>query len=464
MPRRLLACLLACLFTTTAVVTTAPAASALPIVAPASASDIVHDSNLTQVRDLLNGINAYRASKGLRPVKYSPTVSVMSQEWSNRIAANETPYTHRPNFWTDPRVGGPVTNVHEIIAVAWSRNASALIAWWKTSPAHNAALIDPNVNVIGVGVTFTNGNYVTTPTRYTMWGVVNLFHYNPVPSNATSTVTSTPSSGPAPTAAPAGICPAGVAGHATTTPPAAASIRSTADVLAVDTAGVLWDYPATGGGSLASRRSLMTGFGGAQDAFAADWNQDGVVDVVTIWRSGLLTLNRGLAGGGFGGAVQIGNGWAGMTATVGLWCSGDRFPAIVAHRPDGTMLYYRNATGTGASNGIKIGAGWQGLKFSMADVDGNGSADLAVRRGDGSMLLYRSDGRGHFLSEARRTIGSGWGPVVSTRTLYGYTGAGSKGLVAKWTDGRLSYYPIASGGLRAGSAEGHGWTSYALVK
>ncbi|OMH34559.1 hypothetical protein BGP79_04405 [Tersicoccus sp. Bi-70] len=388
----------------------------------------------------------------------------MSQEWSDSIAAREV-IEHRASFWTDPRVGGPFLTdaMREVIAVDWSRNAANLIAWWKTSPAHNAALLKPDVNVIGIGVTFTNGNWQTTPRRYTMWGVVNLFGYRTVPANATRTVVSTPS-GPAPTAAPAGICPSGVAGRATTTPPPAAWIRSTADVLAVDTAGTLWDYPATGAGSLASRRSLMTGFGGAQDAFAADWNQDGVVDVVTIWRSGLLTLNRGLATGGFGGAVQIGGGWAGMTATIGHWCTGERFPGIVAHRPDGKLLYYRNTVGAGASAGVTIGAGWQGLRFNMADVDGNGTADLAVRRSDGSMLLYRSDGRGRFLSEARRTIGSGWGPVVSTRTLYGYAGAGTKGLVAKWSDGRLSYYPIAGGGLRSGTAEGRGWSSYVLVK
>ena len=39
------------------------------------------------------------------------------------------------------------------------------------------------------------------------------------------------------------------------------------------------------------------------------------------------------------------------------------------------------------------------------DVD-----DIDVR--DGSLLLYRGDGAGHFVSEARRQIGSGWGFTV----------------------------------------------------
>ncbi|OMH27620.1 hypothetical protein BKD30_02925 [Tersicoccus phoenicis] len=463
MPRRFLACLLACLFSITAVTVAAPTATAAPGSVPTTVSNIVRDSNLTQVRELLNGINAYRAQKGLRPVKYSPTVSAMSQEWSDRIAANETPFNHRPNFWLDPRVGSPQA-ANEIIAVDWSRNVANLIAWWKTSPAHNAALLRPEFNVIGVGVTFTDGNWQTTPNRFSMFGVVNLFKYDPVPANATSTVISTPSSRPAPTPAPAGICPAGVAGRATTTPPAAASIGSAADVLAVDSAGTLWDYPATGRGELAPRRSLLTGFGGAKEAFAADWNQDGVVDVVTIWKSGLLTLNRGLPTGGFGGAVRIGAGWQSMTATVGNWCSGERFPGIVAYRPNGQMLYYRNPVGSTANNGIPIGSGWQGLKFSMADIDGNGAADLAVRRPDGTMLLYRSDGRGRFLSEPRRQLGWGWNAVKSTRTLYGYEGAGSTGLVAKWYNGVLTYYRIAGGGVGARTTEGQGWNPYLLLK
>ena len=110
----------------------------------------------------------------------------MAQEWSDSIATREV-IEHRASFWTDARALSPDNGAGEVIAVRWDRDAAQLVEWWKDSPAHNAMLTDPRFNVMGIGITYTDGNWQTTPSRYTMWGVVNFFGYTALPSGTTTT-------------------------------------------------------------------------------------------------------------------------------------------------------------------------------------------------------------------------------------------------------------------------------------
>ncbi|WP_311380019.1 CAP domain-containing protein [Arthrobacter sp. ISL-72] len=135
---------------------------------------LVTDDASSQIKTVFNAINSYRASFGLPAVKYHATVASMAQEWSDSIASREV-LEHRSSFWTDPRALSPTNGAGEVIAVRWDRDAAQLVEWWKSSPAHNALLKDPRFNVMGIGITFTDGNWQTTPGRYTMWGVVNFF-------------------------------------------------------------------------------------------------------------------------------------------------------------------------------------------------------------------------------------------------------------------------------------------------
>ncbi|MFJ6026151.1 S8 family serine peptidase [Pseudarthrobacter sp. NPDC092424] len=261
-------------------------------------------------------------------------------------------------------------------------------------------------------------------------------------------------SAPAPAPAPAAPEPA----------PASASVRSTADTLAVGPDGTLWNYPSNGNGGFLPRAAIGAGWSGVQTGFVTDWNQDGVLDVLAQWKDGRFTYYEGRSAGGFVSAKAIGQGWGGFKVTVGMWKNGDKYPGVVAYDPAGTLWYYPN-TGNGTfGSRVLIGSGWSGLYITMADYDGDSNQDILAKRSDGSLILYRSNGAGAFMPEARSRIGSGWNNIDSITRLEGYEGAGSHGLMARWTDGRLAYYPVNSGAWGSPKTVGSGWSAFNIFR
>lgn len=443
--------------------------SVSPLSAPmGDTSNIIRDDNSTQVRAVFDAINAYRAQKGLNPVRYHLSVQDLAQEWSDSIASREV-IEHRPYFWTDPRALSPNNGAGEVIAVRWDRDAAQLVEWWKSSPSHNAILTDPRLNVMGVGITFTNGDWRTTPNRYTMWGVVDMFGYTTLPAGTQSAPggSTSPSPSPTPTSPspapppvnPPGGAPAVQAGAETCAPAARfqptvqdmsrASLRSAADVVAIDAGGNLVAYPASGGG-LGAPVTLGTGFGNAASATPVDWNRDGILDVLVRWRDGRFVLYPGLAAGQFGAPVTLGqSGWDSMTTALGAWCATNRLPQILALDPYGNLYLYPNR-GTGdlvqraaLASAVPVGA------MAILDVSGDGAEDLVVRRSDGALVLYRSLGQQALVNEARPVVGTGLATTGGLQVLRGLDGGGSLGLAGVRSDGSLAYWPVANGAVGA---------------
>ncbi|TDK25599.1 D-alanyl-D-alanine carboxypeptidase [Arthrobacter crusticola] len=236
------------------------------------------------------------------------------------------------------------------------------------------------------------------------------------------------------------------------------SIPSAADVLAADSAGVLWNYPGNQRGSFSPRFRLGSGWGQLKSGFTADWNADGIKDVVAQWKSGALTVYRGRASGGFLSPITVGRaGWESMTITVGKWHNGHPYPGVVGYGSDGTLYYYPNPSGGALGARQQLGSGWQGLKLTMADFDNDRRQDVLATRTSGALMLYRSNGAGRFVSETRRQIGSGWNTIAQSHASFGFDGAGSRGLIAKVTDGRLIYYGLGTNKFLASRQVGTGW-------
>lgn len=147
----------------------APAATRAPA-ASQSTGTIVADSNKQTVADIFAGINAFRATKGLKPVKYNPAVSQVAQGWSAQLARTGV-FQHNPNYAASPTLAG-WTRAGEVIASRYDRSGAAMVQQWINSPGHNAILSDPRLNTIGIGITYTNGSQA-------MYGVVNFFQYSP---------------------------------------------------------------------------------------------------------------------------------------------------------------------------------------------------------------------------------------------------------------------------------------------
>ena|SRR5919205_2037599 len=243
------------------------------------------------------------------------------------------------------------------------------------------------------------------------------------------------------------------------------TVRSGADVLAADSSGVLWSYPADRRGGFGPRVRIGAGWSGLKAGFVADWNADGVNDIVAQWKTGTLSVYRGKLSGGFLSPIRVGSsGWQSMNMTVGKWHNGSRYPGVVGTAVDGSLYYYANATGGTLSAGLKIGQGFQGMKLAMADFDNDRRQDLLVTRTSGELLLFRSDGAGKFATEPRRRVGTGWNGMAQSHASFGFEGTGTRGLTAETNDGRLMYYSLGSGQFTGTRSVGSGWQPFSIFR
>ncbi|MBG7586699.1 hypothetical protein I2V20_00450 [Rothia kristinae] len=160
-------------------------------VAQAAQSDIVQVSAAQRAADqqkLLDSINSYRRSLGLKPVRYSQTLTNIEQAHSDAQVRDESFY-HTDQFMTDSRAGR-WTHVYEVIALSYQSDVNQLLAWWKTSAAHNAAITSPKAEVIGIALTYADGSLQRTGQPWRLLGTVNLYGYatGGAPADATTTV------------------------------------------------------------------------------------------------------------------------------------------------------------------------------------------------------------------------------------------------------------------------------------
>ncbi|RAN79313.1 hypothetical protein B5P43_15490 [Bacillus sp. SRB_336] len=243
------------------------------------------------------------------------------------------------------------------------------------------------------------------------------------------------------------------------------SIPSPADVVAVDANGALWDYPATGSGSLGIRKQIGSGWKGLRSVNVIDWNADGTLDVVAQWNSGTVSLYKGQPAGGFAAPVTlVASGWGTNQLTVGYWLNAARYPQILTRSDSGVLKLWRNPSGNGIDAGTQIGQGWNSLNLTMVDFDGDGNQDLLAQDPSGAVRLYRSNGIGGFTAEARNIVATGWNAFTSVTVYSGFTSPGSAGLIRRTAQGALSYVPL-TGKSSFGSASvvGSGWGPYLIA-
>ncbi|WP_298582767.1 CAP domain-containing protein [uncultured Kocuria sp.] len=192
-PLTLTAAALALAVPATGMLTAAPAAAA--------SSDIVTVSSSTRSADaqqLLELINAHRKAKGLAPVKYSASVSGIAQGESDRLVRQEV-INHTNTFMTDPRAAG-WHHVGEIHAVSYQGRVADLMTWWKGSKDHNKVLTEPDMTVIGIGLTYADGSLAETKQGWRLVGTVTSYGYpdGKGPTDVRTTVGTAPAPAPAP--------------------------------------------------------------------------------------------------------------------------------------------------------------------------------------------------------------------------------------------------------------------------
>lgn len=245
-------------------------------------------------------------------------------------------------------------------------------------------------------------------------------------------------------------------------PSAGASIKLGSDVVAVSSAGQLLRYTAATAGNYRFHSTIGGGWTGLKQGFVVDWNSDGVYDLVAQWKNGMLGYYRGRAGGGFDAQRAIGWGWGDMTITVGKTARGQRYPGVLGYKPDGVLRYYPNSSGGALGGFSSLGPGWAGRGITLADWNNDGTNDVLSQLPGGALLYYKGNGTGGIAAPS--TIGGGWQVMTHVAPAFGYAGIGTRGLIARRTDGGLYYYGFRNGSWVSPKLVGNGWGPMQVFK
>jgi heme oxygenase len=240
------------------------------------------------------------------------------------------------------------------------------------------------------------------------------------------------------------------------------------DVLTVAGDGRLLLYRGNGAGGWLTGHGEPIGSGwGSFTALLApgDFSGDGLPDLLARTPDGALLLYRGNGAGGWltGRGEPAGSGWQDFTALLAPGdFSGDGKPDVLARAADGTLRLYRgNGAGGWVDNGIVVGSGWQGFTaiFPAGDFSGDGKPDVFARMQDGTLLLYRGNGAGGWLTGRGEPVGSGWQPFTALAGGGDFNGDGKPDVLARPPDGTLRLYrgTGASGWVDNGIQVGSGW-------
>jgi FG-GAP-like repeat/Tachylectin len=249
-----------------------------------------------------------------------------------------------------------------------------------------------------------------------------------------------------------------------------------ADVLTVHPDGRLLMYRGNGSGGWAPNVPDAIGTGwGSFTAFLApgDFSGDGKPDILVRDGDGRLLMYRGNGAGGWaaGARQTVGSGWGGFTALVAPGdFSGDGKPDLLARDSAGALLLYRGDGDGGWLTGTaeKIGSGWGPFTAILGggDFSGDGKPDVLAVNPEGALLLYRGDGAGGWVSGQGEPVGSGWGGFTALAAGGDFSGDGKPDILARQPDGTLLLYRgNGAGGWLTGLGEpiGSGWNGLSYL-
>ncbi|MEU2955783.1 FG-GAP-like repeat-containing protein [Streptomyces xanthochromogenes] len=179
-----------------------------------------------------------------------------------------------------------------------------------------------------------------------------------------------------------------------------------------------------------------------------DMTNDGVADLAAIWGDGSLHVYPGDPAKGLKGTSipQIGGtSWKTMKQLAKGDFTGNGVADLMAIWNDGTLHLYKG-DGKGKVTGqvpvAQGGSTWGTVKqLTAGDFNGDGIADLMAVWNDGTLHLYPGKANGQLGAPVKVTTGSNtWGTV---KLLPGgdFNGDGIADLMAVWHDGTLHYYP-----------------------
>jgi hypothetical protein len=142
---------------------------------------------------------------------------------------------------------------------------------------------------------------------------------------------------------------------------------------------------------------------------AADMTGDGRADVLARDTAGVLWLYPLTGNAIFGNRIRIGSGWNYFDIMGPGDVSGDGWADIMAREPDGQILRLYRGNGVGGFIGyLPVSTGWHVMSALVTSGNWDRAAgnDLLTRDFGGRLWLYPGDNAGVF--GPPRQIGQGW--------------------------------------------------------
>ena len=226
------------------------------------------------------------------------------------------------------------------------------------------------------------------------------------------------------------------------------------DILARSTTGVLYDYPlsASAGKFFDTRRQIGSGWNTMKQFIAAgDLNSDRRADIVSVDTAGVLWLYPGRGSFLLGARTKLGSGWSSYSILSTGDFNGDTRADLIARDSSGGLWLYPGNGRGGLATRVKIGSGWSIFSAIIGPGDWNydGTTDLLARnRSTGFLYLYPGNGKGGF--GASKSLGSGWNTRNGFAAPEFY--AGLNPLFARTTGGQLLDYDSIGNGVVSSSA------------
>ncbi|MFG3703602.1 trypsin-like serine protease [Micromonospora sp. NPDC047670] len=250
------------------------------------------------------------------------------------------------------------------------------------------------------------------------------------------------------------------------------------DLIARDSGGNLRLYYGSGfsndgyGGFYMSRQ-LNSGWGGFKRVFRVyNWNGDKRPSIMAMKTTGELYLYNTDGQGNFsGGAKLIGTGWAGFTALMvtNNWMGNNR-PSLLVRKSNGDLVRYTSNGAGGWENpsGTRIGTGWNGFNLFLTPGawKGDGLEVIIGRTSTGVLKMYQSDGKGGWTNPAGTQIGSGWGGFKHIMTPGDWSGDNMMDMLGVNSNNQMRLYTTNGKGQwidASGKVISSGWGSFNLI-
>lgn len=393
------------------------------LAAPATAATSTGAQYEAQIASL---VNQARADAGLPALVVSVSISDVSREWSQAMAADPTKWGHNPTYAAEMPSGW--ASASENVAYGADSGgqypAASIHENLMNSSLHRANILRASSTHLGVGVAFVtrNGyNYVYVTQNFGAY--------------------------------PSGLVSASDLDHpyAQVVPTPDVTGDRIGDAFAVDGAGRLALYRGAKSGALSLTKVYGTGWS-ALDVYApGDWNGDGKADLVAATTAGQLLLYPGTGSGGLGSSSQIGKGWTDYRIVPAGDVNGDRKADLLAIDTSARLWLYPGKGNGSFGTRTQVGSGWKGIDlYAAGDMTRDGRVDVLGIDDSGKLYFYAGRAGGGFA--AAKQVGKGW-TGMSFGSGADLNGDGIGDLVGRTSSGTAYFYAGRVGGTFAGAVK-----------